>query len=76
MARSSIAKRAASAARALSRNGLARPVDRAAQRMGEGQESEGAGVTREAEKNWAAYLKVAVAQASAANVTALRGKKR
>jgi len=55
---------------------LARPIDRAAQRMGEGQESEGAGVTREAEKDWAAHLKVAVAQASAANVTALRGKKR
>ena len=61
MARPSIAKRAASAARALSQNGLARPIDRAAQRMGEGQESEGAAVMREAEKDWAAHLKVAVA---------------
>ena len=55
---------------------MARPIERAAQRMGEGRESEGAGVTREAEKDWAAHLKVAVAQASATNVTALRGKKR
>jgi hypothetical protein len=33
-------------------------------------------VTREAEENWAAHLKVAVAQAGGANVTALRGQKR